>query len=489
MGDNSKIDKLFSDGLNDFEASPQSDSWARINATMEKKQQKKRGFYWRWASIAAAVVLAFYSGYYFNDNTTIETYPNIQNTEPNNSNPDYISHEESMEQSELNEQVSKETSQPERGTQKPKGSTSDRIQNLNKVASNSSSSEKPALKTNGKAGSASRNTSKQNVVIADKTWEQEAENIVVSNFEENSNTDIESEEIATGETQNQTVKTMEEHPVVLATPKETQLNPSSEILDYAENPQVDNSPFSRFSISAMASPTFPFTDITVNQSDETTEDNVDQQKLKTSYSYGLGFGYRLSKKLELQTGIMVNHWNQEATGVKLKVTPSFTTSTNTSLDASGNTSSGNVNFTGLTDPTNQGKLEATNIGGQPYSILPGLKESYQFIEVPIAIGYYLLDNKRWFVKANIGLNSRFISQSKVTLVYADGTEVPYEQFDLETYSMQLIGGFGAGVKFAKNWEFGLHPTLLYGITQVNTHSEIDTYFHQVLIYSSLSYRF
>ncbi len=489
MGDNSKIDKLFSDGLNDFEASPQSDSWARINATMEKKQQKKRVLYWRWASIAAAVVLAFYTGYYFNDNTTIETYPNIQNTKPGNSNPDYISHEKSMEQSKLKEQDSKETTQPERGAQKLKSSPSDPIQNSKKVASNSSLSEKPALKNADNTSSASGNTSKQTVAIADKTSEWEAESIVVSNFEENSNTDIESEEIATLETPDQTAETIEEPQVVLATPEEIQLNPSSEVLDYAENTQVDNSPFSRFSISAMASPTFPFTDVTVNQNDKTTEGNVDQQTLKTSYTYGLGFGYRLSKKLELHTGIVVNNWSQEVNGVKLKVTQTITSGLNTSVDASGNISSGNVNFTGLNDPTNQGKLQTANVGGQTYSILPGLKENYQFIEVPLAIGYYMIDNKRWFVKTNIGLNSRFISQSKVTLVYADGSEVPYKNIELETYSMQLIGGIGAGVKFGQHWDFGLSPTLLYGITQVNTHSEIDTYFHQVLIYSSLSYRF
>src|SRR5690606_21717708 len=247
--------------------------------------------------------------------------------------------------------------------------------------------------------------------------------------------------------------------------------------------------FPRFVISAMASPTFPFTDVTVNDPDQATQNNVDQEKLKSSFSYGLGLAYRISKKIELQTGVMVNNWKQEATGVRLRVSPSSITSSNTNVDANGNTSLGNLNFNELTDPTNQGKLQTANVGGQTYSVLPGLKESYQFIEVPITIGYYLIDTKRWYVKANIGLNSRFVTNSEATLLYADGSEVPYENLALESYTMQLIGGAGAGVKFGKHWGFGLHPTLLYGITKVNSHNEVNTYFHQVLIYSCLSYSF
>src|SRR5690606_9743812 len=111
MGDKTKIDKLFQDGLNDFEASPQSDSWARIHATLEKKQQKKRALYWRWASIAAAVVLAFYTGYYFNDNAETENYPETIN-QPVMAQPDYISGKEKNKTTKKEESVVSDTKQP-----------------------------------------------------------------------------------------------------------------------------------------------------------------------------------------------------------------------------------------------------------------------------------------------------------------------------------------------------------------------------------------
>lgn len=486
MGDKSKIDKLFSGGLDDFEASPQSDSWARINATMEKKQQKKRALYWRWASVAAAVILAFYTGYYFNDNTALETYPQTAKPQSTNEKPGYISHEENSEQNELEP---KEIPVAKTQSKKIKNDVNPSVSKPQEVVSNTSFLKKAMATKSDKADISNENISKQILAEADESFTSGEEAIIASNFEDNSTIEVEKTEITSVEKIDATVVTMEEPQVNLATPTETPTRPSPETLDYTEKQEISKPTFSRFSISALVSPTFPFTDITVNQSDETTEGNVNQEKLKTGYTYGLGLGYRLSKKLELQTGLMVNNWSQEASEVKLKITPSAATSVNTSVDASGNISSGNVNFSGLSDPTNQGKLQTANVGGQTYSVLPGLKESYQFIEIPIALGYYLVDSKRWYVKANIGLNSRFLTQSNVTLIYADGSEVPYEHFDLQTYSMQLIGGVGGGVKFGQHWEFGLHPTLLYGITQVNTHSEVDTYFHQVLIYSSLSYRF
>lgn len=487
MEDKSKIDKLFSDGLNDFEASPQSDSWARINATMEKKQQKKRGMYWRWASIAAAVILAFYTGYYFNDNSINETYPQTEKALPKRSAAKHIS--------------DKKTSEPNTVQQIDEANTGLGApeENISSIAlpNKKRQATKPVTQSskNMRVSSSETLPASTNLVVSNdsenaKSSSTSSDAVTASSFDYNSNSktlnpenaaEFQAEEIVASEEVTQTTNTATEN---------TPVSDTDLVDDYIQTSKTTNEyTLSRFSVSAMASPTFPFTDITVNQSDETTQNNVKNEKLKTSYSYGLGLGYRVSKKLELQTGVMVNNWHQEASEIKLKITPSSITSTNTSLDASGNTSVGNVNFSGLNDPTNKGQFETALVDGQTYSVLPGLKESYQFVEIPIYLGYYLVDSKRWFVKLNLGLNSRFITQSDVTLVYADGTEVPYDDITLRTYSMQLIGGIGAGIKLGKHWEFGLHPTLLYGISKVNQHSQVDTYFHQMLIYSALSYRF
>ena len=67
MGDKKDIDKLFASGLQDFEATPPQDAWAGIIADVDQKKKAKRALIWRWAAVAAALILAFYSGYYFND--------------------------------------------------------------------------------------------------------------------------------------------------------------------------------------------------------------------------------------------------------------------------------------------------------------------------------------------------------------------------------------------------------------------------------------
>lgn len=474
MGDKSKIDKLFSDSLGDFEASPQTDSWAHINATMEKKQQKKRAAYWRWASVAAALVLAFYSGYYFNDLDHVETYPEPLNHSEQSNKADYISNEKPNTKIPTKEKtiISKSSALNEKPNQRATASTQ-------------------AL-TLAKTASRSKNGEDDNEISSNQQFEFDA-NIISTEEDEiltpEQSVVIVSEPASPFEGKDSTESTFAELPENTSSELANTDMAAEKSVVYAENIEANNSAFSRFTLSAFASPTFPFTDVTINQADETTQDNVEQEKLINSYTYGIGLGYRISKNLELQTGFALNNWKQEATGVRLNITTSSITSTNTSVDANGNTSSGNVNFNGLTDPTNQGQLQTANIGGKTYSVLPGLKEDYLFIEIPITLAYYIVDSRRWYTKVNMGLNSRFVAQSEATSVYADGSEVPYNNFDLETYSIQLIAGLGAGVKLGPHWEFGLHPTLLYGITQVNKHSEVDTYFHQVLIYSCLSYRF
>ncbi|MFA8434555.1 MAG: hypothetical protein ACEPOZ_08580 [Marinifilaceae bacterium] len=67
LGDKSHIDKLFSDGLTNFEKSPDAIVWDRINQEMSQQKRKKRVVYYFSLAASVALLLAFGAGYFLSD--------------------------------------------------------------------------------------------------------------------------------------------------------------------------------------------------------------------------------------------------------------------------------------------------------------------------------------------------------------------------------------------------------------------------------------
>ena len=243
MGDKGKIDKLFSGGLDDFEASPQSDSWARINATMEKNHKKKRGLYLRWASIAAAMVLAFYAGYNFNQNADVETPTKEIKTQPGR--PNYISDEKNSEQIEQIEQNDNLVLATKAKPNKNKSGLPNKSKNT--PARDSATEESIAVNNTSKT-SVSNNTSDPTVATSNPTTAANA--IVAANIEDNSNDKIGNLELEPVETIEAQLDTFVEQKITSAAP----MSSSNELLDYYEKTETSNALLSRFSVSAMIIP-------------------------------------------------------------------------------------------------------------------------------------------------------------------------------------------------------------------------------------------
>jgi hypothetical protein len=66
-----KLDKLFSDKLNDFENQPSAAAWERLEESLERKSQKQ---IWAWISIAASAMLVAFSSWYMLADSTSMNY-------------------------------------------------------------------------------------------------------------------------------------------------------------------------------------------------------------------------------------------------------------------------------------------------------------------------------------------------------------------------------------------------------------------------------
>lgn len=69
MKDKNNIDNIFHRKLEDFSAAPPPHIWENVKREMAAQQRKTRRIYIGWFSAAAAILLAFLAGWYFNENS------------------------------------------------------------------------------------------------------------------------------------------------------------------------------------------------------------------------------------------------------------------------------------------------------------------------------------------------------------------------------------------------------------------------------------
>ncbi|PWK21908.1 hypothetical protein LV89_03622 [Arcicella aurantiaca] len=76
MKNSENIDKIFSEGLQNYERQPRSEAWVKLQARLEKPQSKVLPLWWKFASAASVALLLGVGGYWYNSqkNTVNEDF-------------------------------------------------------------------------------------------------------------------------------------------------------------------------------------------------------------------------------------------------------------------------------------------------------------------------------------------------------------------------------------------------------------------------------
>jgi hypothetical protein len=76
MKNSENIDKIFSEGLQNYERQPRSEAWEKLQARLEKPQSKVLPLWWKFASAASVALLLGVGGYWYNSqkNTVNENF-------------------------------------------------------------------------------------------------------------------------------------------------------------------------------------------------------------------------------------------------------------------------------------------------------------------------------------------------------------------------------------------------------------------------------
>ena len=67
MKNSENIDKVFSEGLNNYERQPRPQAWEILEARLQKPQRKVLPIWWKYASAASVALLLGVGGYWFNN--------------------------------------------------------------------------------------------------------------------------------------------------------------------------------------------------------------------------------------------------------------------------------------------------------------------------------------------------------------------------------------------------------------------------------------
>lgn len=71
MKNSENIDKIFSEGLHNYEHQPRSEAWEKLQARLEKPQSKVLALWWKFASAASVALLLSVGGYWYNSQKII----------------------------------------------------------------------------------------------------------------------------------------------------------------------------------------------------------------------------------------------------------------------------------------------------------------------------------------------------------------------------------------------------------------------------------
>jgi hypothetical protein len=252
-----------------------------------------------------------------------------------------------------------------------------------------------------------------------------------------------------------------------------------------------------WSVSALASPAYYSK--SGSGGSEIYSQFTSQEKPSVSYTGGVSFSYKVTRRFSIQSGMFYSSVGQVLEGVKAftgfapyqvsKGNPNFLVITSNGLVMTSNrdvyissaNSSGRVqtNYTkDIFDPK-QAALKAT--GGD-------IKQSFNYFEIPVMLRYKIIDKD---LDLNIvgGMSGNLLVKNNVYTV-VDGAKYSIgETSDLNNIIFSSSVGLGLEYSLTQNLSMNLEPTFRYylspfsGITSTNIHP------YSIGVFSGISYRF
>ena len=493
MGDKKHIDRIFQERFKDFEAAPSDAVWKNIEAELNKDKKKRRviPLWWRYAGVAAVLLLMLtIGGVYFNNSS--ETHPsNVVDTEEhqtrssqesndikiaveaNNSTETNTDKSNITEASSTNSTRSAETSiagsasstnknVSENNSNQPSNNNSNTANSLSNLKNNNAiTSNSEEKNTSNNNGIASNNLKQEQDVIQNKKPSNASEKtqVILNNASKETKAIAEVKK----ETPNKNLLTIEE------------------ALDKAEEKIADEKSSNKWRIAPNAAPVYFNTlgegssiDAQFNNNSKTGEFNM---------SYGINASYAVNDKLKVRSGINKVNLGYNTNNVIVYQSAGVSASTKAlrNIDASSSTlASDNISI-----------ISGENFNAAPSSfetMNTSINQAFGYIEIPLEIEYALV-NKKIGVNVIGGFSSFFLNENKI-YSEAEGGSKTYlgEANNINNVSYSANFGLGLNYQVSKKIDLNIEPMFKYQInTFNNTSGDFKPYF--IGVYTGFAIKF
>jgi Outer membrane protein beta-barrel domain len=253
----------------------------------------------------------------------------------------------------------------------------------------------------------------------------------------------------------------------------------------------------RWSLSAMASPTY-YSGFS-SGSDEVSKQLMAEEQSVVSYSGGVAFSYKISKRFSIQSGLFYSSLGQEVDGVnsyggfqKYNVSkggPAFEVPT-----TSGTVYTNNADVFLMSNGTGEKVITSyisdvidPNKANLQY-INNTLTQNFSYLELPVVLRYKIID-KMFGINLIGGLSYNLLVNNTVYTT-TDGTKYTVGKTDgLNPVALTSSLGMGMEYNFSKKLSFNVEPTFRYFLNPFSetTNSNIHPYYFG--IFSGISYKF
>ncbi|AUP79330.1 outer membrane beta-barrel protein [Flavivirga eckloniae] len=533
MSDKKHIDRLFQESFKDFEVTPNDAVWKNIEAQLNQKKKKRRviPIWWRYAGVAALLLLSLtIGGIYFNntdtppnnqivdiedataptdlkDNIVIDNSNNTKNAVANSKNDDIIDTNTSQNKTEHTtpyEIVSSQKSSPIAET-----SASENSNNENNGATNIATQKKQntldkLINTKRNNNAVAEHIEEKN--SADKTLNKSKNNIVVaSNSEENKdvqelqNTIKNSTAVTSDSEKNNQVPQHNKTPLIDKNRAKEVINNASKnnhVIAKTENTETVKNDTSkeeknsltieeaidknkdiiaeekenknRWSIAPNAAPVY-FN--TLGKGSSLGQQlNNNSKSGDVNMSYGISASYALNEKVSIRSGINRVNLGYDTNNVVAYQSVGVNSSRRELQNVTPintNTSSSPLENDGFSLVDGQGFSPNDVPESFSLSDISTYNQDLGYIEVPLEIQYALL-NKKLGVNVIGGFSSFFLNNHKVFSESENGERTLLGKAN-NINKISYSANFGLGFKYrvSKRIDLNLEPMFKYQINTFN----------------------
>lgn len=496
MSDKKHIDRIFQEKFKELDATPDKAVWDKIQKELsgEKKNRKVIPIWWKYAGIAAGLILLLTVGNLFfnNSNKTpgiVDKDEQIDTTDITKSNDTKIANSSDESDENNSEGVNNETSIP-----KPKSSNQQENESIknelvtNSDGSNSVIDNNPSITQ--KESNKNFLVNNQNKKISEdinSTVKQPLNNIDNKAKEEffNTNSEVLTENISDNQKLTKDIdpkdkindKTNEQ----LVVEQEKEKIPLTEevIVNNEDINEEEKETINRWQIYPNIAPVY-FNSLGKGSSlDDQFINNPKTGELNTSY--GVNVGYSINEKITLKTGFNALALSYDTDNVILYQNigaRQFSSSAFRNIE---------VEDSGITmiSASNVNALQVNSILGD--NSKAAISQRLDYFEIPLEVDYKLI-NKKVGVNLTGGFSTFFLRNNEVVSEF-DGYNTYFgEATNINDISYSLNFGLGFNFPLSKRMNFNVDPKFKY---QINTFKNTSGNFRPYIVglYTGLNYKF